>query len=104
MRRTRGGRLRSGQPVFDPEAVYEQAPNTSNEPGAGSVSVPTNPPAEFIVPRISIAAEDPGDAARKRSANPLLSVTEPLTGRGWVEGGSRQVLPVVTVPSERTAN
>jgi hypothetical protein len=92
------------QPVLLPETVYEQAPNTWNEPGAGSVSVPVNAPAEVIVPRISIAAEDPGDAAMNRSAKPVLRVIAPLTGRTSVDGGFCQVLVAGTVPSARTFN
>lgn len=90
------------QPVLLPEAVYEQAPNTWNEPGAGSVRVPVKAPAEVNVPRISIAADDPAEAAMNKLAKPVLRVTAPVTGRARVEGGFCQVLVEVTVPSART--
>ena len=84
--------------------MYEQAPNTWNEPAAGSDSVPTKDPAALIVPWSSIAAEDPVDANMKRSVDPLARATVPLNGRTRVVGGFCQELVEVTrEPSESTS-
>lgn len=104
MRRTRADRLGRDQPVLVPEVVYEQVPNTGNEPGAGSVTVPLKDPADVIVPRSSISEKDPAEAAMKRSVKPVPRLTAPLSGRTSVVGGFRQVLVVARVPSESTSN
>ncbi len=104
MRRISTGCLGRDQPVLAPVAVYVQAANTGNEPGLGSVTVPLKDPVDVIVPRSSIADEDPADAAMERTVKPVLRVTEPLSGRTSVVGGFCQVLvPVPRVPSASTS-